>query len=39
MILDEIQPVWSLQEKYLVSNYDVVPDVVVMGKEWVAECQ
>jgi hypothetical protein len=38
MILDESN-LDLVNRKNLVSNYDVVPDVVVMGKEWVAECQ
>jgi acetylornithine/succinyldiaminopimelate/putrescine aminotransferase len=32
MILDEIQPGFGRTGKLLVSNYDVVPDIVVMGK-------
>jgi 4-aminobutyrate aminotransferase-like enzyme len=27
------------EETFWFQNYDVVPDIVVMGKEWVAECQ
>jgi 4-aminobutyrate aminotransferase-like enzyme len=39
MILDEIQPVLVERENFWFPNYDVVPDIVVMGKgAWVAEC-
>jgi acetylornithine/succinyldiaminopimelate/putrescine aminotransferase len=34
MILDEIQPGFDEQEPFGFQNYDVVPDIVVMGKEW-----
>jgi 4-aminobutyrate aminotransferase-like enzyme len=33
MILDEIQPGFRT-EPFGFQNYDVVPDIVVMGKEW-----
>jgi 4-aminobutyrate aminotransferase-like enzyme len=38
MILDEIQPGLGERENFGFQNYDVVPDIVVMGKEWVEEC-
>jgi acetylornithine aminotransferase len=33
MILDEIQPVWRTGKLFGFQNCDIVPDVVVMGKE------
>jgi 4-aminobutyrate aminotransferase-like enzyme len=37
MILDEIQPGFGRTETFWFPNYDVVPDIVVMGRAWVAE--
>jgi 4-aminobutyrate aminotransferase-like enzyme len=34
MILDEIQPGFGRTGKLFSLNYDVVPDVVVMGNGW-----
>jgi 4-aminobutyrate aminotransferase-like enzyme len=38
MILDEIQPGFDEQEPFGFQNYDVVPDIVVMGKGMVVAC-
>jgi 4-aminobutyrate aminotransferase-like enzyme len=29
---------WKNGKTFGFQNYDVVPDIVVMGKEWVEEC-
>jgi 4-aminobutyrate aminotransferase-like enzyme len=36
-MIDEI-PGFGERENFGFQNYDVVPDIVVMGKEWVEEC-